>query len=149
MSGCIIGSSDRPPRLSRGNGGRPRVYTGSTGYDCRYFCRAPLLNLSAAIADFVNTMASIEMLDLVVTVDTSAAHLAGAAGPCGCCCPTHLIGIGRSTAVTVPGIRTQRLFRNRAPDWIDATRCVCEALQCDDCIGLDTGWLQLIPAAVA
>src|SRR5262249_9484548 len=43
-----------------------------------YFGRAPLLNAGALVADFCDTMAAIETLDLVLTVDTAVAHLAGA-----------------------------------------------------------------------
>jgi len=45
-----------------------------------YWGRAPLLNLGPEIRDFADTMAIIECLELVVTVDTSVAHLAGAMG---------------------------------------------------------------------
>jgi hypothetical protein len=45
-----------------------------------YWERAPLLNLGPEIADFDDTMAILEALDLVVTVDTAIAHLAGAMG---------------------------------------------------------------------
>jgi Flp pilus assembly protein TadD len=46
----------------------------------QYFGRAPLVNLGAEIADFEDTMAILEGLDLLVTVDTSVGHLAGALG---------------------------------------------------------------------
>ncbi|HJU15191.1 MAG TPA: tetratricopeptide repeat-containing glycosyltransferase family protein [Stellaceae bacterium] len=45
-----------------------------------YWGRAPLVNLGPEIADYADTMAVLDSLDLVVTVDTSVAHLAGAMG---------------------------------------------------------------------
>lgn len=46
----------------------------------RYFGRAPLINIGAEVRDYDDTMALIESLDLVVTVDTSVGHLAAAMG---------------------------------------------------------------------
>jgi hypothetical protein len=43
-----------------------------------YFGRAPLINIGAEIADYDDTMAVLECLDVLVTVDTSVGHLAGA-----------------------------------------------------------------------
>jgi tetratricopeptide (TPR) repeat protein len=45
-----------------------------------YWGRAPLVNLGPEIRDFADTMAILEGLDLVVSVDTSVVHLAGAMG---------------------------------------------------------------------
>jgi tetratricopeptide (TPR) repeat protein len=45
-----------------------------------YWGRAPLINLGPEIREYADTMAIIEGLDLLVTVDTSVAHLAGAMG---------------------------------------------------------------------
>jgi len=46
----------------------------------RYFGRAPLINIGAEVRDYNDTMALLECLDLVVTVDTSVGHLAAAMG---------------------------------------------------------------------
>jgi Tfp pilus assembly protein PilF len=43
-----------------------------------YWGGAPLVNLGPELRDFADTMAIIESLDLVVSVDTSVVHLAGA-----------------------------------------------------------------------
>ncbi|CAG4904296.1 unnamed protein product [Acidocella sp. C78] len=45
-----------------------------------YFGRAPLVNLGPSIFDFTDTLAILHCLDRLVTIDTSVAHLAGAAG---------------------------------------------------------------------
>jgi tetratricopeptide repeat protein len=45
-----------------------------------YWGHAPLLNLGPEIGDFGDTMAILECLERVVTVDTAVAHLAGAMG---------------------------------------------------------------------
>jgi Tetratricopeptide repeat len=59
----------------------------------RYFGLAPLVNIGAEIADYEDTMAILESLDLLVTVDTSVGHVAGA--------------MGRKTIIVLA----------RAPDW--------------------------------
>ena len=48
--------------------------------------RAEILDLSEHLTDFVATAALISCLDLVITVDTSVAHLVGASG-----CPTWIM----------------------------------------------------------
>jgi hypothetical protein len=46
----------------------------------QYFGAAPLVNIGAEINDFEDTMAALEALDMLVTVDTSVGHVAGAMG---------------------------------------------------------------------
>jgi Tfp pilus assembly protein PilF len=45
-----------------------------------YWGRAPLFNIGPELRDFGDTLAVIDCLDLVVTVDTAVAHIAGAMG---------------------------------------------------------------------
>jgi Flp pilus assembly protein TadD len=59
----------------------------------QYFGAAPLVNVGAEITDFEDTMAALEALDMLVTVDTSVGHVAGA--------------MGRKTFILIA----------RAPDW--------------------------------
>jgi ADP-heptose:LPS heptosyltransferase len=59
----------------------------------QYFGAAPLVNIGAEIIDYEDTMAILESLDLLVTVDTSVGHVAGA--------------MGRKTIILLA----------RAPDW--------------------------------
>jgi Flp pilus assembly protein TadD len=95
-----------------------------------YFGRAPLLNLGAAVADFVDTMAVIETLELVVTVDTAVAHLAGAMGRAVWIMLPHAPDwrwlLNRNDSPWYP---TVRLFRQpRTGDWNSVVRSVVEAL---------------------
>ena len=46
----------------------------------QYFGAAPLVNIGAEIVDYEDTMAILASLDLLVTVDTSVGHVAGAMG---------------------------------------------------------------------
>ena len=64
-----------------------------TGQAGKYYGPAPLINIGAEIDDYDDTMAILEKLDLLVTVDTSVAHVAGA--------------MGRPVWIMLP----------RAPDW--------------------------------
>ncbi len=83
------------------------------------------------VRDFADTAALVANLDLVVTVDTSMAHLAGALGK-----PVWILSrydgcwrwlIGRDTTPWYP---TARLFLQTAPnDWSDALRQLADALK--------------------
>lgn len=75
-----------------------------------------ILDLTADLTDFVETAALLHCLDLVITVDTSVAHLAGALG-----CPTWILLpynpdwrwlLGRDDSPWYPTIR---LFRQPKP----------------------------------
>jgi Tfp pilus assembly protein PilF len=95
-----------------------------------YFGRAPLLNLGAEIADFGDTMAIIETLDLVVTVDTAVAHLAGAmAKPVWILLPYAPDWRWLLDRSDSPWYPTARLFRQSSPgDWRSVVHQVAVAL---------------------
>lgn len=79
----------------------------------------PLIDLTMLLQDFSDTAALVEQLDLVITIDTSVAHLAGALGK-----QTWLLlpfspdwrwGVERNDCAWYP---TMRLFRQPVPaDW--------------------------------
>lgn len=77
----------------------------------------PIVALGAAIADFSDTAAIMINLDLVISVDTAAAHLAGALGrPCWVMLPDWKTDwrwlAGRTDSPWYPGV--MRLFRQDA-----------------------------------
>lgn len=89
-----------------------------------------VVDLTDALTDFADTAGLIANLDLVVTIDTAVAHLAGALGK-----PTWVMLrssadwrwlLGRSDSPWYP---TARLFRQPRPgDWAPAVRDVVSAL---------------------
>jgi len=80
---------------------------------------AAVLDVSAELTDFADTAAVLSHLDLLITVDTAVAHLAGALGR-----PTWLMlpfapdwrwSLGRDDSPWYP---TMKLFRQEGPgDW--------------------------------
>ncbi|MGO9818015.1 MAG: tetratricopeptide repeat protein [Acidocella sp.] len=84
-----------------------------------YYARAPLVNLGPEIGDFLDTMAILQSVDRLVTIDTSVAHVAGASGV-----PASLVLpfapdwrwlLNREDSPWYPSIR---IFRQQRPyDW--------------------------------
>ncbi len=84
----------------------------------QWFGRAPLISLGPEIKDYADTMAILQSLDLLITVDTSVAHLAGAMG-----CRTWLMLpfapdwrwlLNREDTPWYPNHRLYRQISNRA-----------------------------------
>ena len=71
--------------------------------------RSDIVDLTADLTDFVETAALIACLDLVITVDTSVAHLAGA--------------LGRPTWILLPWTPDYRWLLDRADSpWYPSMR---------------------------
>jgi len=89
-----------------------------------------LVDLTSRIADFSDTAALVSQLDLVITIDTSVAHLAGAMGRPVWVLVAHApdwrYHLGREDMPWYPGMR---LFRQeRDGDWTGAIARAAEAL---------------------
>ena len=90
----------------------------------------PLVDFTDQLNDFSDTAALIENLDLVITVDTAVAHLAGAMGKTVWVllpfAPDWRWMLNRSDSPWYPSMR---LFRQRQPgDWAGVIETVCEEL---------------------
>ncbi len=89
----------------------------------------PLIDLTPGIADFADTAALVANLDLVISVDTSVAHLSGAMGR-----PTWLLHSGipdwrwEIAGTESPWYPTVRLFRRRDGGWTRALTAMADAL---------------------
>lgn len=81
--------------------------------------------------DFADTAAIIDQLDLVISIDTSVAHLAGAMGrPCWTLIPRlHADWRWLRDRTDTPWYPTMRLFRQQTPhDWSETIEAVADAL---------------------
>ena len=90
----------------------------------------PLIDLTNHISDFADTAALIEQLDLVVSIDTAVAHLAGALGkPVFILLPYAPDWRWLLERIDSPWYPTARLFRQEMPgDWSGVVRHVQRAL---------------------
>ncbi|GHU08237.1 hypothetical protein FACS1894158_17370 [Betaproteobacteria bacterium] len=110
--------------LQKGNSARQIAEEGLEGLS------GSILNLMDEVEDFADTAAIIANLDLVISVDTSVPHLAGAMGK-----PVWLLDrfnadwrwlLGREDSPWYP---TMRIFRqNSFGDWDSVMSCVADAL---------------------
>jgi tetratricopeptide (TPR) repeat protein len=95
-----------------------------------YRGHAPLLNAGMAIETFDDTMAVITQLDLVVTVDTALAHIAGAmGGPVWVMLPYAPDWRWLLDRKLTPWYPSMRLFRQSAPrQWGTVTAAIADAV---------------------
>ncbi|MBI1206285.1 MAG: tetratricopeptide repeat protein [Azospirillum sp.] len=90
-----------------------------------------MVDLGPALGDFAETAAAVAQLDLVITVDTSVAHLAGAIGrPVWVMIPFPPDWRWLTEREDTPWYPTMRLFRQTRPgDWEEVIERVATALE--------------------
>jgi hypothetical protein len=87
------------------------------GDDERVLAASRITHVGHELEDFADTAAVLALCDLVITVDTAAAHLAGAMGrPVFVLVPFAPDWRWTLTGETTPWYPTARLFRQRKPD---------------------------------
>jgi len=91
----------------------------------------PVVDISRDLTDFARTAAAMAELDLIVSVDTAAAHLAGALGrPVWVLLPHVPDWRWGMTGDATPWYPTARLFRQASPgDWAGVIEAVAAALR--------------------
>jgi ADP-heptose:LPS heptosyltransferase len=91
---------------------------------------SPIADHSAELADFADTAALILMMDLVITIDTSVAHLAGALGvPVWIMLPFSADWRWLLNRADSPWYPTARLFRQRRRgDWDGVVADIASAM---------------------
>jgi tetratricopeptide (TPR) repeat protein len=107
-------------------------YNLQVGYGPAELAQVPLalIDDSAQFTDFADTAALIANLDLVISVDTSVAHLAGAMGK-----PTWLLHSGAAdwrweiAGVDSPWYPSVRIFRRHGDGWQRTLAVVADALR--------------------
>jgi tetratricopeptide (TPR) repeat protein len=94
-------------------------------------CRAGIIPLLDMLSDFSDTAAVIEQLDLVISVDTAVAHLAGALGkPVWLLLPAGPDWRWGQRGDSTPWYPSMRIFRQPvAGDWRSVVEAVGQALQ--------------------
>ncbi len=98
--------------------------------DAEAFAASPLRDCAAELHDFADTAALIDSLDLVVSVDTAVAHVAGALGrPVWILLPLPSDWRWLDTRTDSPWYASARLFRQaQARDWAPALAELAQAL---------------------
>ncbi len=104
---------------------------GKSAQDIADFRAGNVIDISPALRDFTDTAAVIANLDLVITVDTAVAHLAGAMGiPVWVLIPWHPDWRWMLSGETSPWYPTMRLFRQRQRDnWLEVINLVDSELR--------------------
>lgn len=140
-SGNPLHNNDRrrslPPALLQSLLDMPRVTFVSLQVGPRARAVPGLRDLSPLLVDYAETAALVACLDLVIAVDTSVVHVAGALGV-----PTWVLLphapdwrwlLGRTGS---PWYRSLRLFRQPRPgDWPAVMEAVAEALRTEEAVG--------------
>jgi tetratricopeptide (TPR) repeat protein/ADP-heptose:LPS heptosyltransferase len=105
--------------------------------DAELIAAAPLLNLGPELVDFDDTAAVLAGCDLVIAVDTSVAHLAGALGrPLWMLLPFAADWRWTKDADRSPWYPSARLYRQPRPgDWDDVVARVARDLAQDTALG--------------
>jgi Flp pilus assembly protein TadD len=96
-------------------------------------CRAPVTDLSPLIGDFADSAVLVSQLDLMISIDSAPAHLAGAMGV-----PLWvMLGPGQAdyrwggTKGSSPWYTKARLFRAGPEGWIALAEVIAEALRAE------------------
>jgi tetratricopeptide (TPR) repeat protein len=123
------------PLFQRGDCEFHVVQTGHTADDSAQLAQLGVHDDSARLSDFADTAALMASLDLIVSVDSAPAHLAGALGR-----PTWLLlqfsadWRWMRDRTDSPWYPTMRLFRQPQPgDWRSVIETVTQALDDTDC----------------